>query len=107
MYTILNKTERLIHAPNGEMLPPGVTVTVSEDTMNHPQMQELSNQGALEVKEVEDPPAGTVTGAAAGGGPVDPVTGVQKVNPEAETKATPTPTPAPTTTTVNTKQSSK
>jgi hypothetical protein len=112
MYTILNKTERLIHAPNGEMLPPGVTVTVSEDTMNHPQMQELSNQGALEVVEVDDapdpPPPETLSGAMAG--PRDPVTGVQKVNPEGETKATPTPTPTPaptSTTTVNTKQSSK
>ena len=68
MFAITNKTERLIHAPNGEMLPPGVTVTVSEDTMSHPQMQTLANEGALEVTEVQDPPdtvssAGSVAGS--------------------------------------------
>jgi hypothetical protein len=82
MFAITNKTERLIHAPNGEMLPPGVTVTVSEDTMNHPQMQTLANEGALEVTEVQDPPPDTVSSA---GAMRDPVTGTQRVNPETVT----------------------
>jgi len=66
MFAILNKSERLIHAPNGVMLPPGATVTVSEDTMSHAQMQVLANEGVIEVTEIQDvvePPV-TTMGAA-------------------------------------------
>jgi hypothetical protein len=83
MFTILNKSERLIHAPNGEMLPPGVTVTVSEDTMNHPQMQALATEGILQVTEVQDPAPPVTTMGAAGQ--------TQQTPPQ----PTPQPTPAP------------
>ena len=63
MFAILNKTERLITTHLGDQLPPGLPVAVSEVTMEHPDMQAMSNAGAIEVVEIQDPPPpDTLTG---------------------------------------------
>jgi hypothetical protein len=55
MYALVNKTERLITTHLGDQLPPGLPVAVSEVTMEHPSMQALSAEGAVEVTEIQDP----------------------------------------------------
>jgi len=88
MFAILNKSERLITTQLGDALPPGVPVAVSEETMNHPSMQEMANAGLIEVVEIQDPPPPPeVTEPPANG---DTMTGGQRTQ-----QPTPTPTPAP------------
>lgn len=56
MFNITNKTERLITTHLGDMLPPGVAVAVTEDTMTNSTMQEWATAGHIEVVEIVDPP---------------------------------------------------
>jgi outer membrane biosynthesis protein TonB len=88
MFAILNKSERLVTTHLGDALPPGVPVAVSEVTMEHPSMQEMSAAGLIEVVEIQDPPPPEPPPEPPANG--DTMTGGQRTQ-----QPTPTPTPAP------------